>query len=213
MRIAAVVCSMFVVCGGVAAVRADIVPLQPFTGELSEPLDFPAGQFGVTIVAALPIFSGAMIVTTPLFPITAVHYLFQNSLSGDVVTPRTGGHFLGTTQGPQEWQFPTPIRRIGSYFNNNSGADDATIEFFGLGGVSLGTRVATIPAPGNVWTWNGWESDVPITKMIMRGNGALNGFLWMDDLELTLVPGPGTGAAAALALGLLGGRPRRIRSR
>lgn len=186
---------------------ADITPLAPFVGERREPLNGPVGPFGFTIVASLDVFGGAMTITTPHFPATLVHYFLGSSLSGDPVSARTGQYVLGTTEGPQEWLFPTPIRRIGSYFNNNSGANDATVEFFGAAGQPLGTRVANIPAPGNTWTWNGWESDVPISRMRITGNGALNGFIWMDDMELSFTPAPASGAV--LLAGVLLLRSRR----
>lgn len=184
-----------------------ITTLSPFVGERREPLNGPVGPFGFTIVGSQDIFGGAMTVTTPFRPTTYVHYWLGSSFNGDPVSSRTGAYVLGTTQGPQEWLFPTPVRRIGSYFNNNSGANDATVEFFGPSGQPLGTRVADIRAPGNTWTWNGWESDVPISRMLISGNGALNGFIWMDDMELSFTPAPGS--ALALAAGAMLARSRR----
>jgi hypothetical protein len=105
--------------------------------------------------------------------------------------------------------FDTPVSRFGGYMNNNSGADDATVRFFDSGGLPLATLTATVPAPGNVWVWNGWESTTPISRIEVTGNGLLQGFLWFDDMEMTTVPTPG--AALSLAGLVLLGRRRRAR--
>jgi MYXO-CTERM domain-containing protein len=141
---------------------------------------------------------------------TAIHYLIQDVFIGDLVTPRTGGHVLGFTEGPGIFVFDEPVRRFGSYFNNNSGTDDATCDFFDVDGNLLATLNAAVPEEGNVWTWNGWESDVPIARISVTGNGIIDGFLWFDDLEASTIPSPG-GAGAMGVLALAGFRRRRSR--
>jgi len=187
--------------GGASAV---VTPIGPFSGQLHEPLNFSTTQ----IVAQLPIFGGAGSLNSVDGVTTSIHLLLGDTFNGDTVTPRTGSYILGFTQGPGVFILPTAVRQFGAYFNNNSGADGAAVSFFGAGNALLGTLAATDPAPGNVWTWNGWESDVGITRITVTGNGTINGFLWFDDLELTLVPDPGA-MAVVPALAIVLGRRRR----
>lgn len=176
--------------------HASITPVAPFTGDRSEPLNYP----GTTIVASFPIFANTASLDSFNGQATAIHYLLSDTFIGDLVTPRTGSHILGFTSGPGIFVFDEPVRRFGSYFNNNSGSDDATCEFFGADGSLLGTAVARTPAAGNQWVWNGWESDIPIARIAVTGNGTIHGFLWFDDLEVSRVPTPGVGAALLAAL-------------
>jgi hypothetical protein len=190
------------VLAGVAA--GDVIPIAPFTGEFSEPLNFS----NTNISASQPIFGGRAHLNSHNGQ-TFIHLLLGDTIGGDTVTPRTGSYILGWTEGPGVFVFDTPVARFGGYMNNNSGVSDATVMFFDVANNPLGTRVATAPAPGNVWTWNGWESDVGIARIEVHGTGLLNGFLWFDDMEMTTVPAPGGIAAAALALAI-GARRRRL---
>jgi hypothetical protein len=178
--------------GSACGRRAD----RPFVGEFSDPLNYP----GTAIVPQFSIFGGRASLNSHNGS-TLIHYLLSSSLGGNLVSPRTGAHILGFTEGPGIFLFDPPVQRFGAYFNNTSGADDATCEFFGPGNEPLASLVATTPAPGNQWVWNGWESDVPISRIVVTG------ILWFEDLEITTVPAPG--AAAAVWIVLLGAVRRR----
>jgi hypothetical protein len=176
--------------------HASITPLAPFTGDRSEPLNYP----GTTIVASFPIFANTASLDSFNGQATAIHYLLSDTFIGDLVTPRTGGHILGFTSGPGIFVFDTPVRRFGAYFNNNSGMDDATCDFYGPDGTLLGSVTARTPAAGNQWVWNGWESTAPFSRIAVTGNGVIDGFLWFDDLEVSAVPTPSTAVAGAMFL-------------
>jgi hypothetical protein len=183
----------------------DVVPIGPFSGEFHEPLNFS----NTNISASQPIFGGRAHLNSYNGQ-TFIHLLLGDTIGGDTVTPRTGQYILGWTQGPGIFVFDTPVTRFGGYMNNNSGADDATVRFFDAANNPLGTLTATVPAPGNVWVWNGWESSTPIARIEVTGNGLIQGFLWFDDMEMTTVPAPGAaGAGVTLLIGL--GRRRRGR--
>ena len=59
---------------------------------------------------------------------------------------------LGFTTGPGIFEFDSPVHRFGAWWNNNSGASGATVEFMDESGEVFATVAATNPAPGNVWT-------------------------------------------------------------
>ena len=181
-------------------------PVGPFVGQVREPLNFS----NTNISADQPIFGGAGHLISHNGQ-TLIHLLLGDTLSGDTVSPHTGMYILGWTEGPGIFTFSPPVQMFGAYWNNNSGANDATVQFFDAGNSLIGTQTATIPAPGNTWVWNGWASSTPISRISVLGNGVLNGFLWTDDLEASYVPGPGALALAVLGSPLLMRRQRTAR--
>jgi hypothetical protein len=183
-------------------VQAAVTPIGPFTGDHSDALDYP----GTTIVSQFSILDGTASLNSHDGN-TLIHYLLGDTFGVDHVSPRTGEHILGFTEGPGVFLFDPPVRRFGAYFNNNSGADDATCDFFGAHGEALGTLIATTPAPGDQWVWNGWESDTPIARLVVTGNGVIDGFLWFDDFESS-VPGPDALLVLLAGAGVMGRRRR-----
>jgi hypothetical protein len=178
---------------------ADITAIGPFVGALREPLNF-----GFTRISAdQPIFGGQANLISHN-GVTFIHLLLGSTLGGDAVTPRTGSLILGWTEGPGIFTFSTPVSRFGAYWNNNSGTSGALVEFFDASNSLIGTAPATIPAPGNVWTWNGWDfGATPVSRIRVIGFGIINGFLWTDDLEMTPIPAPASLCVLAPALCLL----------
>jgi hypothetical protein len=56
----------------------------------------------------------------------------------------------------------------------------------------IGSAAAKVPKNVRGWTWNGWQSDVPIRRLVVTGNDAafLHGFIWFDDVAVTTAPRP-----------------------
>ena len=50
--------------------------------------------------------------------------------------------------------------------------------------------IANVSASAQQWQWNGWESDTPISRIVVTGNGIINGFLWYENMQIDLVPTP-----------------------
>ena len=96
------------------------------------------------------------------------------------------------------WEFNTPALKFGGYFATNSGADDATVDFYDENEQFIGSMVATIPND-QTWVWNGRESSTPIARMVVTGNGAGSAMIDYDDMELVVVPEPSGLALMALA--------------
>lgn len=180
---------------------ADITPLTPFVGQLREPLDFS----NTRISADQPIFGGAAHLVSHNGN-TLIHLLLGDTFGGVTVSPHTGSYILGWTEGPGIFEFGTPVQQFGAYWANDSGVAGASVAFYDAGNTLMGTMPATDPANGS-WTWNGWQSTTPISRIVVSGSGALNGFLWFDDLEAT-VPAPGA-AAVLVGIGLPGLARRR----
>jgi hypothetical protein len=90
--------------------------------------------------------------------------------------------------GVAQWVFEEPMCCFGGWMENNSGADDATFEFYDAGGNLIEQTVATIPAAAQAWTWNGWQSDVPFSRIVVTGNGLINGFIWYENVAADPAP-------------------------
>jgi hypothetical protein len=198
--------SLPVALGLIATAAAQIQPIAPFVGAVRDNVDSYTSTF--IIDDHLTILGGGLTVRSHDGN-TFVHLISGSTLGGDPVVPRSPSWMLGVTEGPMIWDFSTPVLRIGAYWDTNSGASDANIQFFDPAGTLIGSQVAIIPAAGNRWNWQGWESSVPIGRMVITGNGILDGFVWNDDFEMTPIPEPGT----ALVLTLLAAAAARSRYR
>jgi hypothetical protein len=193
IRLPALLLALFVI----ASATAQIQPIPPFVGAVRDSVDSYTSTF--IISDHLTILDGGLTVRSHNGS-TLVHLISGSTLGGDRVVPRSPSWMLGITEGPVIWEFNTPALQIGAYWDTNSGANDATAQFFDVGGDLIGTQVVTIPSAANQWVWNGWESNVPIGRMVITGNGVLHGFLWNDDFEMTSVPEPASGLMLVLLM-------------
>ncbi len=164
---------------------ADIVLVPPFTGQASDNVDdiIPPGNF--LIDAQIDVFEGQATFVSMVDPPnnTTIHLWGGSCIGGDCSIPRSSPYLIGSTT-TQAIEFNTPAFRFGSYFTNTSGADDVTATFYDENGEVLGIVNVDVPAPGTLWYWNGWSSDVPFARIEFVGNGLLEGFIWFDDLEV-----------------------------
>ena len=176
----------------------------PFLGDLTETFN----QHGSTMaVQSLPVFAG----TATLDNTTdggAIKVEFSSAFNGDLVTPLSG--MMAGQLGIGHWIFDEPVLKFGGWWENNSGADDATVAFYGINDVFLGEMIADVAADAQQWTWNGWESTEAITRVEVTGNGVFNGFLWYDDMQVEYVPAPGAAALLLTAALLRSPRKRRM---
>ena len=187
-------------------VAATIVPIDPFVGALSEDLEDITDVF--LIAEQIDVFEGEVTFDS-LTDQTTIHLWAGSCLNGDCSIPRSGTWLIGATTA-QAILFNTPALQFGAYFTNNSLDDDATATFFDVDGNLLDSLVMDIPGPGTDWYWHGWESDVPIGSIEIHSNGVLEGFIWLDDLELTQIPEP-TSLALLVIAGVFLVTPRRFR--
>lgn len=181
--------------------RADIITIDPFEGMAEDTFD----QYNQNMAEqSLPVFGNLGAI--------------QNLSQGGAIKVEWGSQFQGKwvraisgmmvgQLGVGQWIFDVPVTRFGGWWENNSGADDATVEFFDAGDNLLGVQIADIPFRESGWRWNGWESDVPIHRIVVTGNGVLNGFLWYENMQIDYIPAPGA-AVLLLAAGCIGARRR-----
>ncbi|MGI9519215.1 MAG: hypothetical protein ACR2NP_19340 [Pirellulaceae bacterium] len=187
-----------------AGCTANIVETGPFTGDQSE--DFTEFQGGAGGYQTLDIFGSAVTINN-LTDGGAIKIEFSSTLivggQSDTVVPRSNPVFMGQL-GILEWDFHQPVSRFGGYFENNSYSDNVTFEFFDVNDNLIGSVVGETLAASDMWTWNGWESTIPIHRAVSTGNAVtlLNGFIWYDDMEITFatIPEPASGLLAGLVV-------------
>ncbi len=174
----------FELCTGAAF--ADIVEIGEFVGTHSEEYDdIPGVSF-----QELPVMDGL----ATLFNLTdggAIKIEPNSTFNSDTVLPKSNPKMMGQL-GILKWEFSQGVTQFGSFFENNSGTDDAVIEFFDKNDVLMGTFDVNVSTSAQQWTWNGWESDTPFTSIIVTGNSDafLNGFIWYDNTQATIAAVP-----------------------
>jgi hypothetical protein len=189
-----------VLVAGRPATGQGVTSVGPFTGSHSENFDSLGFPFG-SAHSQMTIFGGFG--TVRKLTEGSIKYEFDSNLGGDQVNNRSGPAMIGQLA-ISEWSFDTPVSRFGGYWENNSRFDDARVDFYDASGVLFDTETALVPKIAQAWTWNGWESEVPIGKIVVTGNdvGFLNGFIWYDDMEVVAAPVPEP--SAVLLVGVAG---------
>ncbi len=166
--------------------RADITDIGPFVGEKSEDLENVSPLPG-QIRERVHIFDGDVTLIS-LTGQTTIHLwrgsCLQSPRGRSCAFPRSGQFLIGATT-KYKIRFHTPARKFGAYFTNISLWDDFNLRFFDADGNFLEERAIPLRWQNDNWHWRGWESDIPIGRIELRSNGVLEGFIWMDDLELT----------------------------
>ena len=135
---------------------------------------------------------------------------FSSQLGSDLVTHRSPDRMMGQLS-VLEWVFDQPVSHFGGWWENNSRFDHANVEFFNASGGLIDTLEASVPKAAQAWTWNGWQSDTGIKRIVVTGNDTefLSGFIWYEDVQaIAAVPEP-AGLAIFGAMGAILLRRRR----
>lgn len=196
MRMQVVLVAGFVFCvAGFAG--ADVVAVDPFTGDMSEGFEniYTPGSY-----PELPLFDGNAILDDTLSGMAVIAYNWSGA--GGEVLPYAGNLFGGTPTGSQVITFETPVLAFGGYMATVCDVSGATIVFLDPDGAEMATLSMDVePA---TWGWQGWSSDDPIGSLEITGNGAYgNRPMQFDELQVTFVPEPGALGLIAVAAGLL----------
>ena len=163
-----------------------ITNIAPFTGSFQENFDqFPTD----TAVRSLNLFGNRASITVEGTS-NSIKLEFSSQLGGDLVTPMS--RLMMGQLGIANWVFNEPATRFGGYWESNSHADNATAQFFDAQGSLFDTRVVPIDDDLQQWQWNGWDfGDTPVSRIRVTGNGLISGFIWYENMELSVTPEPG----------------------
>jgi RNA polymerase sigma factor (sigma-70 family) len=171
--------------GNTALLAGGLTDVGPFQGTSSEGFD----HLGITGAQQKISVLGRTATVSNLTHGGALKLEFSSSLDGVLVRPRSAPLMLGQL-GISEWVFNPPLVRFGGYFQNNSRFDDASVDFYDANDMLIGSETAKVPKSFRGWTWNGWQSTVPVHRLVITGNDAefLHGFIWFDDVQVTTAP-------------------------
>lgn len=185
----------------VGLANADIVPVGEFSGDSYEGFEniIPPGPYS----GPMPIFEGAATIddnyTDP--------WIAVNLSSGEYELLPYNGNLMGLT--PTGWtifDFATPVQKFGGYMGVVNVVSGGNVSFFDVDGALIDTLAFDLPQAQ--WTWAGWESDVPVSRIEVHA-GANPGFTTVfDDMEVTFVPEPCALGLLAVGAVLLIGRRR-----
>jgi RNA polymerase sigma factor (sigma-70 family) len=187
--VCAVVTTVFLLqsYAGQRARSGPIAQLGPFQGTASERFD----ALGVDVTQQGISILGRTATVSNVTRGGALKIASGSSLGGVLVTPHSPSFMLGQV-GISEWVFSTPLTKFGAYFANNSRFDDASVDFYDVNDTLIGSETARVPKSLRRWTWNGWQSGVPIHRLVITGKDAefLHGFIWFDDVQVATAPRP-----------------------
>jgi hypothetical protein len=181
---------MKILCAGLLALpvaaAAQVTPIGPFTGDRQDGWtvgEHPTFECPPCFYPCLPdgAFQGAATVCVEGGGSAHITggWGFGCSISSHL-TPR----IYGNTGGNTVFEFGEPVSMFGGYFGtNNPTIGDGEVEFYDETGALISTQPGTWPNDCT-WTWNGWESTVPIAKIRIVGFYT-GGHVMLDDMEMT----------------------------
>jgi hypothetical protein len=175
------------------ASQPGIAQLGPFQGAASEGFD----ALGLEVTQQKISILGGIATVSNLTERGALKIVAGSTMGGVPVTAHSSSYMLGQV-GISEWVFSAPLTKFGAYFANNSRFDDAKVDFYDANDRLIDSARARAPKSFRGWSWNGWQSRVPIHRMVITGNdaGFMHGFIWFDDVQVVTAPQPPAGAIA-----------------
>jgi hypothetical protein len=186
-----------VFCCAASLATADVIPLGPFTGDMSEGFE-SIGAPGS--YPELPLFDGHATLDDTLSGIAVIAYNWTGT--GGTLLPYAGAYFGGTPTGSQTLVVHEPVLQFGGYISTVSDVPGARAVFRDVDGETIATLDATIMPV--TWGWQGWSSDTPIGSIEFTGNGPFgNRPIQFDNLEVTFVPEPASLGLIAVGAALL----------
>lgn len=188
-----------------SSASAGIVTVDPFTGSYSE--GFEGRGFGYRN-EPISLFSGVGSLDVPgdyTGVIISHRWTFRTT-----VEQHSGAAFVGSPSREVEYTFNSPVSAFGGFFATNSDQPNGTATFYDADDQLIDAALIEFDTSGD-WFWNGWESDVAFSRVVVRGNYGSGGFVMMDSMELIEAPIPAPGAIIVMAGGMLIGRCQRRR--
>jgi hypothetical protein len=194
-----------------APARADLVPIGPFSGQLSESWEtFPLPHGEADYLASpTAIMNGAAAIANPYMRIYKPGVSEFSLASSGYAQTADGeqGMGVGPTAQTTTITFVNPITSFGAYWGAHTGVEyggaaNISLNFFDETGNSIGSEGFTFirPLHDGVLEWHGWFSSVPIGSLTYTEDGVA-----VDSLQANPTPEPCTtllllGGAAALLL-------------
>jgi len=169
---------VFALCAAAGQASGQISRVDPFTGPYTESFDTQP-QVIFTQCVGGRVFNGRADLCTPTG--NGCHTTSGWSFMCQI-NRRSGTFFFGSAGGSVRYTFDNPITKFGGYFGTNCGTNDATVTFFDANNNQIGDPVIAT-TDGCTWTWNGWQSTVPFTRIDVVGNAFGGAFIDMDDME------------------------------
>lgn len=160
-----------------AAVPVSAVsPIKPFVGDVFE--GFESIQSPGPHMGPMPIFSGA---STFDDEFTDPWITFNLSGPGGEIVPFNGNLMGLNPTGWTVFEFEEPVVRFGGYMglvNENQGG---SVSFFDAQGALIETLSFSLPV--GQWEWHGWESDVPMARIVIHPSENPGTTAVYDDLQ------------------------------
>jgi len=182
---------------------AQISNIGPFTGDHTETWETlaPPGNFQ----GPLDIFGGFGTSFDSLANNTIIAINLFSFGTNEEIFAHNGNFMAGSVTSWYTFEFDSPVRDFGSFIGTVDNIDGGSVSFFD----SSDALIASVPLsiPLNDWQWFGWHSDIPFTRVEVKGNTNPGLPIVFDDTQVR-VPAPGSVALLAMS-GLAVTRRRR----
>ena len=181
--------------------RADVTPIGPFTGTMSESWesfnDYLTGPRHLAVTTS--IMGGGAVISSPFMSVylTNSDTSFGLGDSGNAqVADGSKGMGLGGFAQTATITFVNPVVDFGAYWGANTSLTPATISMVFSDG-SVESFSYSAPHDGTL-DWHGWHFTTGITSISYSGD-----FVAVDGLQAIPVPEPATALLSTLGVGLL----------
>ena len=168
-----------------SSASAAITPIGEFTGDMYEGFEsvLPLGGHP----SPIDVFGGQATfddIIAHSIQIANSLYSFPNDT---YIFPYNGNLMGGSVTGWAAFEFDQPVLQFGAYIGTTDILTGGTAAFFDEGGQQLDSVPVTIGL--GEWVWYGWESDVPMKRIEIKGSTTIGQPLTFDDMQAT-VPEP-----------------------
>jgi hypothetical protein len=188
VAVVAVVAAVGVGAGGAGA---QVVEIEEFAGELFEGFEGAMCCIETQPCVEPEVFGGVATLCS------GIAHVAGNWGYLCVMRPHEGIRQFGSMEGAATFRFTQPVRRFGAMIGSNAlergePSDRGRAEFYDAAGGLVGTGTLELD-DHCAWRWHGWESAVPVARIVIRGSSITGGeaFVMMDSVRIDLWDGVG----------------------
>ena len=165
--------------------NAAVTPISEFSGDMYEGFEnlFPAGGYPTP----LDIFEGQGTFDDIIAHYCQIAFSLYSVPTDTSIYPFNGNLMGGSVTGWAAYEFDQPVVQFGGYIGTADVLTGGTVAFFDEGGQQLDIVPLTIGV--GEWVWYGWESDVPLKRIEIKGSTSIGVPIVFDDMRAN-VPEP-----------------------
>ncbi len=173
--------------GAVSLGNAAVVEIPEFTGDMFEGFEnlYPPGGYP----APFAIFEGQGTFDDIIAHYCMIAISLYSVPTDTYIYPYSGNLMGGSVTGWAAFEFTTPVMQFGGYIGTTDILSGGSVTFMDVNGQVIDTVPLRIDL--GQWSWHGWSSTTPISRVEVRGSEAIGLPIVFDDMRAT-IPEPAT---------------------